>query len=201
MNILDKYYLQSEYPTYRTASIIDFSNRSIIHVETNTFVDVSCKVLDLSFNSLTLLHSNQLFSNKEEYSNVKSNHIKLKTLKLNNNKLNEISSLFEYESTHYPLLTHIHLEFNLLTEITANTFTNVKSLTHLSLNNNQITFIHRLAFENLLNLLQIHLYNNPLSNYRDTLTPNIFNVIQLCTPANNKCVICFSSSCNNLDIV
>ena len=194
MNILDKYYLQSEYPTYRTASVIDLSNRSIIHVETNTFVDVSCKVLDLSFNSLTLLHSNQLFSNKEEYSNVT-------TLKLNNNKLNEISSLFEYESTHYPLLTHIHLEFNLLTEISVNTFTNVKSLTHLFLNNNHITFIDPLAFENLLNLLQIHLYNNPLSNYRDTLTPNIFNVIQLCTPANNKCVICFSSSCNNLDIV
>ena len=199
MNILDKYYLQSEYPIYRTTSIIDFSNRSIIHVETNTFVDVSCKVLDLSFNSLTLLHSNQLFSNKE-YS-YETNHIKLKTLKLNNNKLNEISSLFEYESTNYPLLTHIHLEFNLLTEITANTFTNVKSLTHLFLNNNHITFIDPLAFENLLNLLQIHLYNNPLSNYRDNLTPNIFNVLQLCTPANNKCLICFSSSCNNSSIV
>ena len=176
MNILDKYYLQYEYSSYRTTSVIDLSNRSIIevdhfafsnayaiqfidlshnslssighsfnlensifvdvkhlssidlshnkivYIETNSFLAYSCEILDLSFNSLTLLHSNQLFSNKEEYSNVT-------TLKLNNNKLNEISSLFEYESTDYPLLTNIHLEFNLLTEISANTFTNVKSLT------------------------------------------------------------------------
>ena len=183
MNILDKYYLQYEYSSYRTTSVIDLSNRSIIevdhfafsnayaiqfidlshnslssighsfnlensifvdvkhlssidlshnkivYIETNSFLAYSCEILDLSFNSLTLLHSNQLFSNKEEYSNLKSNQNKLKTLKLNNNKLNEISSLFEYESTDYPLLTNIHLEFNLLTEISANTFTNVKSLT------------------------------------------------------------------------
>jgi hypothetical protein len=174
---------------------IDLSYNKIIHIDTDSFLAAFCETLDLSHNSLSKLHVDQLFTNWDTYPNP----IKIKYLKLNNNKLSDISGLFSYRFSYtlaaYPRLTHVYLQSNLLKRIEANTFTTVLSLTHLYLNDNQITSIDGLAFKGLVNLRQVYIYNNPVSNFGGGITTGILTLLQLCGPANTQCLICFSTTC------
>jgi Leucine-rich repeat (LRR) protein len=170
---------------------IDLSYNKIIHIDINSFLAAFCETLDLSYNSLSKLHANQLFTPYGSYPNP----IKIKYLKLNNNKLSDISGLFSYGSTLYPRLTHVYLQSNLITRIEATTFTNVLSMTHLYLNDNQITSIDGLAFKGLVNLRQVYIYNNPVANFGGGITTGILTLLQLCGPANTQCLICFSTTC------
>ena len=171
---------------------LNLSHNKIIHIDMDSLLGAFCKTLDLSYNKLTKLTSNQLFTKWSSYPNP----IKIETLYLNNNELNDISSLFSYSSSHYPRLAHVYLEFNSLTRIDSSTFANVKSLTHLYLNENQIKSIDSLTFQGLTNLRQVYLYNNPVSNYA-SVTPQLLQLLQLCGPANTNCSVCFSASCSS----
>jgi Leucine-rich repeat (LRR) protein len=171
---------------------INLSHNKIIHIDTDSFLAAFCQTLDLSYNSLTRINANQLFTKWTTYPNP----IKINTLKLNNNQLSDISGLFSYGSTLYPKLTHVYLNSNKITRIEADTFRNVKSMTHLYLNDNKITSIDGLAFQGLVNLRQVYLHDNPVA-----LNPlQIAQILQLCRPANPLCAICFSESCSKFDL-
>ena len=176
---------------FNQLSTLNLSKNKIFHIDADSFVGAFCETLDLSFNSLTSVRSNQLFTKFTSYPNP----IKLKTLKLNNNKLKDISGLFSYSNTVYPQLTTLRLEFNLLQTIDNNTFTNAKSLTHLYLNDNLITFIDPYAFKDLLNLRQLFLYNNNNTNVSPTNLQSLLMAMQVCKPAGQYCMVCLSESC------
>ena len=176
---------------------INLSHNKIIHIDTDSFLAAFCQTLDLSYNSLTRINANQLFTKWTTYPNP----IKINTLKLNNNQLSDISGLFSYGSTLYPKLTHVYLNSNKITRIEADTFRNVKSMTHLYLNDNKITSIDGLAFQGLVNLRQVYLHDNPvatISNPSDL--SQLLQVLQLCGSANPLCAICFSESCSKFDL-
>jgi Leucine-rich repeat (LRR) protein len=170
---------------------INLSNNKISSIDTDSFLASFCETLDLGYNSLTNIHSNQLFTKFVSYPSP----IKLKTLKLNNNKIHDISPLFMYESNFYPLLIHVYLQFNLISKIESNSFSNVKSLTHLYLNDNQISSVSSHSFEDLENLIQIHLYNNPITYISPDNIQNLVQVTQVCKPAGQYCMVCLSESC------
>ena len=66
-----------------------------------------CDTLDLSYNSLSKLTHNQLFSTLGPTNPTP----KLRELYLSGNKLTDISQLFSYSSAYYSKLTYIDLSF------------------------------------------------------------------------------------------
>ncbi len=170
---------------------INLSNNKITYIDKESLLGTVCETLDLSYNSLSKLVCDQLFSNISPTNPVP----KLKTLNLSNNQLTDISGLFTYSSAYYSRLTHINLSFNKLTQITNTTFSNVKSLTHLYLNDNNINAIALNSFEGLLSLRQLHFYNNPYYDLAATNMMQMLNLLQLCSIASNLCQFCISSSC------
>jgi Leucine-rich repeat (LRR) protein len=176
---------------------INLSHNKIIHIDTDSFLAAFCQILDLSYNSLTRIHANQLFTKWA----TNPNPIKINTLKLNNNQLSDISGLFSYGSTLYPHLAHVYLNSNKITRIEADTFRNVKSLTHLYLNDNKITSIDGLAFQGLVNLRQVYMHGNPVVTISNpSEISQIWQVMQLCASANPQCIICFSAACQKSDL-
>jgi Leucine-rich repeat (LRR) protein len=170
---------------------INLSNNKISIIDENSMLGSVCDTLDLSYNSLSKLVYNQLFSVISTSYPIP----KLRVLNLSNNKLTDISQLFTNPSTYYSKLTHIHLSSNLLTTITPTTFKNVLSLSHLFLNDNKITAIDQTSFSGLTNVRQIHLYNNPF--YPETPTvQQILLLLQFCTLANPSCSLCSNALCS-----
>jgi Leucine-rich repeat (LRR) protein len=171
--------------------VLGLSNNKITTIDENSMIGCVCERLDLSYNSLSKLTHNQLFSTLgPTYPTPK-----LRELYLSDNKLTDISQLFSYSSSYYSKLTLIDLSFNLLTTISTSTFQNVQSLIQLRLNDNKITSINQASFSGLTNLRQIHLYNNPFY----PLTPSVsqlLNLLQFCTSANPSCTICSNNSCS-----
>jgi len=168
---------------------INLSSNKISHIDENSMLGCVCDTLDLSYNSLSRLVFNQLFSILGRPTT------KLRVLNLNSNKLTDISQLFTFPSSYYSKLEQIDLSFNSLTTITPTTFKNVLSLSQLFLNDNKITAIDTDSFKGLANLRQLHLYNNPFYPETPTVSQLLY-LLQFCDLANPYCSICLNALCS-----
>jgi Leucine-rich repeat (LRR) protein len=175
----------------RNLMTINLSNNKISHIDENSMLGGVCDTLDLSYNSLSKLVYNQLFS----VIGTSYPTPKLRVLNLSYNKLTDISQLFTYSSTYYSKLTHIYLSSNLLTTITPTTFKNVLSLSHLFLNDNKITAIDQASFSGLTNVRELHLYSNPFYPEAPTVSQLLY-LLQFCTLANPSCKMCSNALCS-----
>ena len=164
---------------------LNLANNKLTKIEPNAFniaaLTNSMTSLDLSYNYFTTL----------TYADILG-LTNLTILKLNNNQLTDISNLFRGSSSYYTKLTHIYLNSNLLTTITASTFSLVPSLVYLYLNNNKIITIESKSFLGLVNLQFAFVGENPIATSQPLL------LVQLCL-TNPKCTICLYTTCSKLD--
>ena len=114
-------------------------------------VSSKLRVLDLSYNSLTEIHPQQLSSASN-----------LKELYLMMNEIHLIESGF---SSNLPQLEILDLTTNRISEIHPDAFLNFKNLTVLTLRNNQIMSLQSQLFRNLSRVREIDLTSNLLTRF------------------------------------